>query len=258
MAFSECHAVELKTFHPPPYCQHHKKSWPSGTGVLELSGSRESGKSGFQILLFAFETCVGPCMHLSGIGSNVQRFLLRSHCPLTAAAPAESLFQALFTSIYIYMPFTWDLKSRHCVFTQSITCSLLTFDTNLTFLSISSVTPRRDRRGCVISRLMTRLAGYYAQLSLMMIGIDAISHGFLRTSFRNGRGPPAPAASQGKNVRSRSVNNNFQPLLHSPHPFSKDWWYFDWYFLNIRSAAVWCAQMGWQWPKYHRQQCFPP
>ena len=43
------------------------------------------------------------------------------------------------------------------------------------------------------SRLMTRLAGYYAQLSLMMIGIDAISHGFLRTSFRNG-GPP-PAAS---------------------------------------------------------------
>ena len=40
-------------------------------------------------------------------------------------------------------------------------------------------------RGCVNSRLMTRLAGYYAQLSLMMIGIDAISHGFLRTSFRN-------------------------------------------------------------------------
>ena len=157
-------------------------------------------------------------------------------------------------------PFTCrslELKSRHCVFTQSITCSLLTFDTNLTFLSISSVTSRRDRRGCVNSRLMTRLAGYYAQLSLMMIGIDAISHGFLRTSFRNGRGPPAPAASQGKNVRSRSVNNNFQPLLHSPHPFSKDWWYFDWYFLNIRSAAVWCAQMGWQWPKYHRQ-CFPP
>ena len=129
-------------------------------------------------------------MHLSDISMDriqcSEVFASYSVCPLTADTSWVP-FSTLFTSIYI--PFTW-IKSHHCVFTQSITCSLLTFDTNLTFLSISSVTPRRDRRGCVISRLMTRLAGYYAQLSLMMIGIDAISHGFLRTSFRN-RGPPA-------------------------------------------------------------------
>ena len=71
-------------------------------------------------------------------------------------------------------------------------------------------------RGCVNSRLMTRLAGYYAQLSLMMIGIDAISHGFLRTSFRN-RGPPAASL---ENVwaawTTNPISNRFRP-----HPFSK-------------------------------------
>ena len=52
-------------------------------------------------------------MHLSGIGSNVQTFLLRIHCALTAA-PTESLFQALFTSIY--MPFTWAKKPPLCFY----------------------------------------------------------------------------------------------------------------------------------------------
>ena len=52
------------------------------------------------------------------------------------------------------------------------------------FLSIKSRTEAGGEgaglwtRGCVNPGLMTRLAGYYAQLSLMMIGIDAISHGF--------------------------------------------------------------------------------
>ena len=67
-------------------------------------------------------------------------------------------------------------------------------------------------RGCVNSRLMTRLAGYYAQLSLMMIGIDAISHGFLRTSFRN-RGRACSVF--GKYVSSVNNNSNFQPLHSS-------------------------------------------
>ena len=157
--------------------------------------------------MLAFRRPCKACMHLSGFdtaGFNVPRFFARIQCSLTDTSWV--LFSMLFTSIY--MSFTW-LKSRHCVFTQSITCSLLTFDTNLTFLSIWNVTAKRaefERRGCVISGLMTRLAGYYAQLSLMMIGIDAISHGFLRTPFRNGW----PA---GCHTVSRKIceNNNFQP-----------------------------------------------
>ena len=71
-------------------------------------------------------------------------------------------------------------------------------------------------RGCVNSRLMTRLAGYYAQLSLMMIGIDAISHGFLRTSFRNG-GPP-PAASLENTWAAWTTNPISTPHLLTPSP----------------------------------------
>ena len=158
-------------------------------------------------------------MHLSDISMDriqcSEVFASYSVCPLTADTSWVP-FSTLFTSIYI--PFTW-IKSRHCVFTQSITCSLLTFDTNLTFLSIkcrAAGGTESGWRGCVNSRLMTRLAGYYAQLSLMMIGIDAISHGFLRTSFRN-RGPPAASL---ENVwaawTTNPISNRFRP-----HPFSK-------------------------------------
>ena len=90
--------------------------------------------------MLAFRRPCKACMHLSDFdtaGFNVPRFFARIQCSLTDTSWVP--FSMLFTSIY--MSFTW-LKSRHCVFTQSITCSLLTFDTNLTFCQKSAATGR--------------------------------------------------------------------------------------------------------------------
>ena len=96
------------------------------------------------------------------------------------------------------------------------------------------------RRGCVNSRLMTRLAGYYAQLSLMMIGIDAISHGFLRTSFRNG-GPP-PAASLENTWAAWTTNPISTPHLLTPSKAGVGQINDILTDIFSTSAAVWWAQ----------------
>ena len=155
-------------------------------------------------------------MHLSGIGSNVQTFLLRIHCPLTAP-PAESLFQALFTSIY--MPFTWAKKPPLCFY--SIDYMLpVDFRHKSHFFVDMKCHGKAD--GVRTERLRDFWANdAFGRLLRSIIPNDDWHRCNKSRIFKDFISKSRPACSVFRKCLS-SVNNksNFQPIF-SPHPFSK-------------------------------------
>ena len=155
-------------------------------------------------------------MHLSDISMDKiqcsEVFASYSVCPLTADTSWVP-FSTLFTSIYI--PFTW-IKSRHCVFTQSITCSLLTFDTNLTFLSIKCRAAGRD--GVGPERLREFSANdAFGRLLRSIIPNDDWHRCNKSRIFKDFISKSGAACSVfRKCVSSVNNNSNFQPLQTSP------------------------------------------
>ena len=205
-------------------------SWEVGTSCATSEPNQENLDSRILILdpwgtLRAFEICFSlpfrglacTCLTFTLTGFNVQRFLLHIQCcPLTADTSWVP-FSTLFTSIY--MPFTW-IKSRHCVFTQSITCSLLTFRHKSHFLSIKSRAAGRD--GVGPERLREFSANdAFGRLLRSIIPNDDWHRCNKSRIFKDFISKWRPACSVFRKCLS-SVNNksNFQPIF-SPHPFSK-------------------------------------